>query len=79
MARSRGHLVVVGHALRNLTEGVHGPRDPAFLHTEQDLRRGAEGLEVVRLEEVRRPDPGGTAYELLLVARAGDPRPKVAP
>ncbi len=74
-----GHLVVVGHALRNLTEGVHGPRDPAFLHTEQDLRRGAEGLEVVRLEEVRRPDPGGTAYELLLVARAGDPRPKVAP
>ena len=74
-----GRLVVVGHALRNLTDGVHGPRDPAFLHTEQDLRRGAEGLEVERLEEVQRPDSGGTAYELLLVAKAPDPRPKVAP
>ncbi len=68
-----GHLVVVGHALRNLTEGVHGPRDPAFLHTEEDLRKGAAELEVRRLEEVQRPDSGGTAYELLLVAKAPDP------
>ena len=67
-----GRLVVVGHALRNLTDGVHGPRDPAFLHTEQDLRRGAEGREVERLEEVQRPDSGGPAYELLLVAKAPD-------
>ena len=74
-----GCLVVVGHALRNLTDGVDGPRDPAFLHTEQDLRRGAEGLEVERLEEVQRTASGGTAYELLLVAKAPDPRPKVAP
>ena len=64
-----GRLVVVGHALRNLTDGVHGPRDPAFLHTEQGLRDGATGLEIERLEEVLRPDEGGTAIDLLLVAR----------
>ena len=64
-----GHLVVVGHALRNLTEGVHGPQDPAHLQTEEQLRAGAQGLVVERLEEVLRPDEGGTAIELLLVAR----------
>ena len=51
-----GRLVVVGHALRNLVDGVHGPRDPAHLQT----------------EEVLRPDDGGTAVELLLVARRPD-------
>lgn len=64
-----GLLVVVGHSLRNLTEGVHGPRDPARLHTERGLRDGAAGLVVERLEEVLRPDDGGTAIDLLLVAR----------
>lgn len=64
-----GRLVVVGHALRNLTDGVHGPRDPTFLHTEQGLRDGADGLVVERLEEALRPDEGGAAIELLLVAR----------
>lgn len=67
-----GRLVVVGHALRNLVDGVHGPKDPAHLHTEQALRAAAQGLEVERLEEVLRPDDGGTVVELLLVARRGD-------
>jgi len=66
-----GRLVVVGHALRNLTDGVHGPKDPAHLQTEQGLRAGAQGLVVERLEEVLRPDEGGTVVELLLVARRG--------
>ena len=66
-----GRLVVVGHALRNLTDGVHGPRDPAHLQTEERLRAGAEGLGVERLEEVLRPDVDGTVVELLLVARRG--------
>ena len=64
-----GRLVVVGHALRNLTDGVHGPRDPAHLQTEQGLLAAAQGLVVERLEEVLRPDEGGTVVELLLVAR----------
>lgn len=64
-----GRLVVAGHALRNLTEGVHGPREPALLHTEPALRDAAAGLGVERLVEVPRPDEGGTALDLLLVAR----------
>lgn len=64
-----GVMVVVGHALRNLTDGVHGPKDPAHLHTEAVLREGSAGLQVRRLEEVLRPDEGGTAVELLLVAQ----------
>ena len=64
-----GRLVVVGHALRNLTDGVHGPRDPAHLQTEELLRAGAEDLVVERLDEVLRPDEDGTVVELLLVAR----------
>jgi SAM-dependent methyltransferase len=68
-----GRLVVVGHALRNLTDGVHGPKDPAHLQTEDVLRAGAEGLVVERLEEVLRPDDGGTVVELVLVARRDRP------
>ncbi len=64
-----GRLVVVGHALRNLTAGVHGPRDPALLHTVEALREAARDLEVERLEDVLRPDDGGTVVELVLVAR----------
>jgi len=74
-----GRLVVVGHALRNLTDGVHGPRDPAFLHTERGLRDGADGLVVERLEEVLRPDEGGAAIELLLVARRGQRSAAIRP
>jgi SAM-dependent methyltransferase len=64
-----GRLVVVGHALRNLTEGPHGPRDPALLHTPEALTKAAAGLAVERLEEVTRPDDGGTVAEVVLVAR----------
>jgi SAM-dependent methyltransferase len=64
-----GRLVVVGHALRNLTDGVGGPQDPRLLHTEDQLRTAAEGLSIERLEEVFRPTPEGTAIDLLLVAR----------
>ena len=70
-----GRLVVVGHALRNLTDGVHGPRDPAHLQSEEVLRAGAAGLVVERLEEVLRPDDGGTVVELLMVARRDLARP----
>lgn len=64
-----GSLVVVGHALRGLAEGGHGPRDPAHRHTEDSLRAGAAGLVVDRLQEVLRPDDGGPTVELVLVAR----------
>jgi SAM-dependent methyltransferase len=64
-----GALVVVGHALRNLTEGVGGPQDPAILHTTEQLKAAAQGLEVVRCEEVLRSTDAGEAIDVVLVAR----------
>ncbi len=64
-----GFLVVAGHSRRNLTEGRHGPRDPALLYDQAQLRVAAEGLEVLRLDEVVRPDEGGPSVDLVLVAR----------
>jgi SAM-dependent methyltransferase len=64
-----GRLVVLGHSLRNLTEGVGGPQDPRLLHTEDQLSAAAEGLRIEQLTEVLRPTPEGDAIDLLLVAR----------
>ena len=64
-----GALVVVGHALRNLTDGVGGPSDPALLHTPEQLRAAAAGLEVERCEEMVRPTADGDAIDAVLVAR----------
>ena len=64
-----GALVVVGHALRNLTEGVGGPSDTALLHTTEQLRSASAGLAVERCEEVVRPTDGGDAIDAVLVAR----------
>lgn len=64
-----GALVVVGHALRNLVDGVGGPQDPAILHTTEQLRAAAAGLEVERCEEVVRATDAGDAIDAVLVAR----------
>ncbi|WP_200947701.1 bifunctional 2-polyprenyl-6-hydroxyphenol methylase/3-demethylubiquinol 3-O-methyltransferase UbiG [Phycicoccus sp. Root101] len=64
-----GALVVVGHALRNLTEGVGGPSDPSLLHTLEELRVASAGLSVERCEEIVRPTEGGDAIDAVLVAR----------
>jgi SAM-dependent methyltransferase len=64
-----GALVVVGHALRNLTEGVGGPQDPALLHTTVQLRAAAQDLDVERCEEVLRSTDAGDAIDVVLVAR----------
>lgn len=54
-----GTLLVVGHDLLNLTDGVGGPPDPAVLYTPDDVRAdiarsGVSDLAVVRAERVRR-------------------------
>ncbi|HET7328494.1 MAG TPA: methyltransferase domain-containing protein [Nocardioidaceae bacterium] len=64
-----GALVVVGHALRNLTDGVGGPQDARLLHTEEQLAVAASGLRVERLGEVTRPTAEGDAIDLVLLAR----------
>jgi SAM-dependent methyltransferase len=64
-----GRLVVVGHALRNLTQGVGGPSDPSLLHTMEGLGAAASGLQVERCEEVVRHTDGGDAIDVVLIAR----------
>lgn len=64
-----GALVVVGHGLRNLTEGVGGPSDPALLHTPDQLREAAGDLGIERCEEYVRPTEDGDAIDVVLVAR----------
>lgn len=67
-----GALVVVGHRRDATGSGPGdgpGPGDPALRHSEAELRQAARDLEVVRLAEVLRPDEGGTAVDLVLVAR----------
>jgi SAM-dependent methyltransferase len=64
-----GALVVVGHALRNLTEGVGGPSDPELLHTLDQLRAASRALDVERCEEIVRTTDAGDAIDAVLVAR----------
>ena len=68
--RPGGHLVVVGHALRNLTDGVGGPTNPEYLHTVDQLRTVAAGLTVERLAELDRPTAAGPQIDVVLVARS---------
>jgi SAM-dependent methyltransferase len=72
-----GELFMIGHARRNLTEGVGGPRDPAVLWDPDEIRGDlqAAGLRVERCEEVPRAVNGGDgvleAIDVLAAARAG--------
>ncbi len=50
-----GTLIAVGHALRNLTDGVGGPPYPEILWTDEKIVPLVGGLEVVLLGEVLRP------------------------
>jgi SAM-dependent methyltransferase len=50
-----GTLLVIGHDLANLTQGVGGPQDPAVLYTPEAIVAELDGLTVHRAERVRRP------------------------
>lgn len=49
-----GTLLVVGHDVTNLTEGVGGPQNPDMLYTPEAITAGLPGLRIVRAERVRR-------------------------
>jgi SAM-dependent methyltransferase len=53
-----GVLLVVGHDVTNLTEGVGGPPDPEVLYTPESITRSLSGLTVLRAERVLRPVSG---------------------
>lgn len=49
-----GTLLVVGHDLTNLSDGVGGPQDPEVLYTPESITAELPGLRVIRAERVRR-------------------------
>lgn len=53
-----GRVVVVGHDLANLREGVGGPQSPEVLHTVEGVSAALAGLTVRRAERASRPVPG---------------------
>lgn len=73
-----GTLFMIGHARRNLTEGVGGPRDPAVLWEPADISRELTslGLSVQRVDHVTRPSetPEGVRDSIDVLARAERPR-----
>jgi SAM-dependent methyltransferase len=71
-----GTLLIVGHAVRNLTEGYGGPPTADGLYGPDDLVAGLRGLIIERAEEVLRPvEADGrahTAIDALVRARRSD-------
>jgi SAM-dependent methyltransferase len=67
-----GTLLVVGHDLTNLAEGIGGPRDPAVLYTTGSIVAELDGLTVYRAGRVRRPVDtaagSGAAVDTLVLA-----------
>ncbi|MBT8224035.1 MAG: class I SAM-dependent methyltransferase [Dactylosporangium sp.] len=70
-----GTLLVVGHALANLTAGVGGPQDPAVLYTPETIAGELPGLVVRRAEVARRrvtvADGSADALDVVVVAVRG--------
>ena len=74
-----GRVVVIGHARRNLTEGVGGPQNPAILYDPEHVTALLEALpegvavEVERAEIARRPVTGDSgvreALDTIVIAR----------
>jgi SAM-dependent methyltransferase len=49
-----GVLLVVGHDISNLTDGVGGPQDPEVLFCPEEIARDLPGLQIERAERVKR-------------------------
>ncbi len=69
-----GTLLVIGHDLANLTQGVGGPKDPAVLYTPEPIVAELDGLTVHRAGRVRRPvdtapEPSEAVDTLVLATR----------
>lgn len=75
-----GELLMIGHARRNLSDGVGGPRDPTLLWEPEELAAEVEqaGASVLLVEHRRRPVQGedGTrdAIDTFLKAQVGSIR-----
>ena len=78
MVAPGGSFLLVGHALRNLDEGVGGPQDSQVLLTLDQVRADLDGtgLVITRAEELLRPveTDDGTRQAIDLVVQAHRPR-----
>jgi SAM-dependent methyltransferase len=67
-----GTLLVVGHDLTNLTEGVGGPQYPEVLYTPESITAEVSGLQVLKAGRVQRTverdGVSGTAIDTLVLA-----------
>ena len=72
---ARGMLLLVGHDLTNVTDGVGGPSDPDLLYTPDDVVAELPGLEIERAERVLRDVAGADrpAIDALVRARRSSP------
>jgi SAM-dependent methyltransferase len=50
-----GTLLVIGHDVSNVADGVGGPQIPDVLYTPESISAGLDGMDVRRAERVRRP------------------------
>jgi SAM-dependent methyltransferase len=67
-----GTLLVIGHDLANLTQGVGGPQDPDVLYTPEAIAAELAGLRILRAERVLRTveRDGGPATAVDTLVRA---------
>jgi SAM-dependent methyltransferase len=68
-----GTLIAVGHALRNLSDGVGGPSNPDILWSADRISPLLKGLDIVELGEVIRPVPDAQADAIDLLLHATRP------
>jgi SAM-dependent methyltransferase len=75
-----GRILVIGHDVSNLRDGVGGPQDPDLLHTPEMIAAGLAGLDVRRAERVRRPveTPDGVVDAIDTLVYAVRPGPPAA-
>jgi len=67
-----GTLLIIGHDLTNLTEGVGGPQYPEVLYTPEAITAELPGLRILRADRVRRTveRDGGQATAVDTLVRA---------
>ena len=69
-----GTMVVIGHDVRNLEEGVGGPQEPAILLSPETVVGELDGCDAIRAETVLRSVDGQDreALDTVVVARRAD-------
>jgi SAM-dependent methyltransferase len=71
--RTEGTLVLVGHDLTNVTDGVGGPSDPELLFTPDEIAAELPTLEIVKATRVLRDVTGEERDAIDALVRARKP------